>query len=86
MRPTPLERDPCGQTAKSAPLLQALREVRKAANRRQRAAEARQTATDDLREWCRNAQNAGVTITEIAGVAGLSRQGLYDLLADPRPS
>lgn len=63
-----------------------LREVRKAANRRQRAEQARLDATADLREWCRRAHDAGVTITELAGVAGLSRQGLYDLLGDRRPS
>ena len=63
-----------------------LREVRKAANRRQRADEARRRATDDLRHWCREAHDAGVTITEIASAAGLSRQGVYDLLAAQRPS
>ncbi len=65
---------------------QYVREVRKAANRRQKADDARRKATAGLRDWCRQAHEAGVSITEIAGVAGLSRQGLYDLLRDPRPS
>lgn len=63
-----------------------IREVRKAANRRTTAIQARQQATDDLREWVRRAQQAGVTVTELASVSGLSRQGLYDLLGDQRPS
>jgi hypothetical protein len=63
----------------------ALREVAKAANRRQRADRTRREATADLREWCQRAHDAGVSITEIAHVAGLSRQGVYDLLA-ARPS
>lgn len=63
-----------------------LREVASAANRRHKADKARQRATADLRERCRRAHDAGVTITELASVAGLSRQGLYDLLRDPRPS
>lgn len=63
-----------------------IRKVRSAANRRERAIEARQEATDDLRERVRQAQQAGVTVTELAHVSGLSRQGLYDLLGDQRPS
>jgi hypothetical protein len=63
----------------------ALREIAKAANRRQRADRSRREATAELREWCQRAHDAGVPITEIAGVAGLSRQGVYDLLA-ARPS
>jgi len=63
----------------------AIREVRKAANRRQRADATRRTATNDLEQWLRRAHDAGVTVTELAGVSGLSRQGVYDLL-DRRPS
>lgn len=63
-----------------------LREVAKAARRRERAEASKRQATDDLREWCRHAHDAGVTITEIASVAGLSRQGVYDLLNGQRPS
>ena len=63
-----------------------LREVAKAAKSRHRADEARLAATKDLREWAGKAHNAGASITEIAHVASLSRQGLYDLLGDRRPS
>jgi len=63
-----------------------IREVRKAATRREKAIQTRQQATDDLREWALRAQQAGASVTEIAGVAGLSRQGLYDLLGDRQPS
>jgi DNA-binding phage protein len=59
--------------------------IRKAAKQRERADEARQRATADLRELCRKAQAEGVSITQIASEAGLSRQGVYDLLA-ARPS
>jgi hypothetical protein len=60
-----------------------IREIAKARNKRVRAENSRREATDELREWCRRARDAGVTITEIAHVAGLSRQGVYDLLAGP---
>ena len=40
----------------------------------------------DLRRFAREAQKAGVSMSQIAREAGVSRQGLYDLLADPRPS
>lgn len=63
-----------------------LRDVANAAGARQRALDARKKATDDLRERALLAQNAGASITEIASVAGLSRQGLYDLLGDRHPS
>jgi hypothetical protein len=62
----------------------ALREVAKAAKRRRKAEQDRLKARTELRDWCRRAHDAGVTITEIAGVAGLSRQGVYDLLGAPR--
>jgi DNA invertase Pin-like site-specific DNA recombinase len=55
--------------------------IRRAAKRRQKADRARREATDELRELCRKAQAEGVPITEIAREAGLSRQGVYDLLA-----
>ena len=60
--------------------------VRQAAKRRDRADKARRKAVDDLREQVRAAQVAGVSISQIAREAGLSRQGVYDLLADPPPS
>jgi hypothetical protein len=63
----------------------ALRRIREAARRREEAAEARLKATNDLRLFCQAAQKLGVPITRIASEAGLSRQGVYDLLAE-RPS
>jgi DNA invertase Pin-like site-specific DNA recombinase len=60
--------------------------IRKAAKRRERADELRRKATDELRDRCRQAQAEGVSISQIAREAGLSRQGVYDLLAGRRPS
>ena len=57
--------------------------LRKAAKRRERADQARRTATAELRERIREAQTAGVSIAQIAREAGLSRQGVYDLLSQP---
>jgi DNA invertase Pin-like site-specific DNA recombinase len=63
----------------------AIRRIRSAVRKRQKADEAKREATEQLRESCREAQAAGVPITRIASEAGLSRQGVYDLLA-ARPS
>jgi DNA-binding phage protein len=62
-----------------------LRSIRGAAKRRERADTAKRQATDDLRAYVRDAREAGVSITRIASEAGLSRQGVYDLLGE-RPS
>jgi DNA-binding phage protein len=62
-----------------APLL---RSIRGAAKRRERADAAKRQATEDLRGFCQQAQKAGVSVTRIASEAGLSRQGVYDLLAE----
>lgn len=62
-----------------------LREIGKAAKRRAKADEDRRKATEDLRDYCEAARFAGVSITQIASEAGLSRQGVYDLLATARP-
>jgi len=59
-----------------------LREVRKAAERRAKADEDKREATEDLRTYVKAARFAGVPITQIASEAGLSRQGVYDLLAE----
>jgi hypothetical protein len=61
----------------------ALKGVRQAAKRRAEAAALRQAATEDLRRYCREAHDEGVALTRIASEAGLSRQGVYDLLAEP---
>jgi len=63
----------------------AIRRIQAAVRKRQKADEAKREATEQLRESCREAQAAGVPITRIAAEAGLSRQGVYDLLA-ARPS
>ena len=59
-----------------------LRGIRSAAKRREKADAARHEATADLRRYCEEARKAGVSITKIASEAGLSRQGVYDLLAE----
>lgn len=63
----------------------AIRGIRKAARQRQRAEQARRESTRELLEYIRQAQAEGEPITRIAREAGLSRQGVYDLLA-ARPS
>jgi DNA-binding phage protein len=62
-----------------------LRSIRGAAKRRESADAAKRQATDDLRGFVRQAREDGVSITRIASEAGLSRQGVYDLLGE-RPS
>ena len=61
---------------------QIIRRIKSAAAKRSKADEAKRAATHDLRTYCREAQEAGVSITRIASEAGLSRQGVYDLLAE----
>lgn len=62
-----------------------IRQIQSAAKKRAKADAAKREATDDLRRYCAEAQEAGVPVTRIAAEAGLSRQGVYDLLAE-RPS
>jgi hypothetical protein len=62
-----------------------IRKIQSAAKKRTKADAAKREATDDLRRYCKEAQKAGVSITRIASEAGLSRQGVYDLLGE-RPS
>jgi DNA invertase Pin-like site-specific DNA recombinase len=64
----------------------AVNAIRLAAKRRDRADQARREAVADLRERVREAQAAGVSITRIAREAGLSRQGVYDVLAAEPPA
>lgn len=64
---------------------EAIKSIRQAAKRRERTLRARLDATNDLRRSCEAAQAAGVPISRIAQEAGLSRQGVYDLLGQ-RPS
>jgi DNA invertase Pin-like site-specific DNA recombinase len=65
---------------------EAVKGIRQAAKRRDRADQARREAVADLRERIRQAQTAGVSVSQIAREAGLSRQGVYDLLGHQRPS
>ena len=64
----------------------AIEGIRKAATQREWAEKMRRKATDELRERCRQAKAEGVPIAQIAREAGLSRQGVYDLLGDRQPS
>jgi DNA-binding phage protein len=59
----------------------AIRRIQSAVRKRSKADDAKREATEQLRRSCREAQAAGVPITRIAAEAGLSRQGVYDLLA-----
>jgi len=64
---------------------EAIKGIRKAAKRREQAERVRKDATAELLRFVREARSAGVSISQIAREAGLSRQGVYDLLAS-RPS
>jgi hypothetical protein len=61
---------------------EALKAIRRAARKREKADQAKHEATKELRRYCREAQAAKVPITRIASEAGLSRQGVYDLLGE----
>lgn len=60
--------------------------VRRVARKRERSYFQWRSDTDELRAACALAKDAGVPISQIAREAGLSRQGVYDLLAAPPPS
>jgi DNA invertase Pin-like site-specific DNA recombinase len=64
----------------------AIRRIQAAVRRRTKADEAKREATEQLRASCREAREAGVSITRIAAEADLSRQGVYDLLGEPPSS
>jgi DNA-binding phage protein len=57
-----------------------LRKIRAAARSRAKAEETKREATEQLRIYCREARRAGVSVAQIASEAGLSRQGVYDLV------
>jgi hypothetical protein len=61
----------------------AIKRIQGAARRREKADSAKREATGELQRYCREAQKTGVSVTRIASEAGLSRQGVYDLLAEP---
>jgi DNA-binding phage protein len=60
---------------------EAVKGIRQAAKRRERAAKARSEATAELRRYIEAAQAAGISVSQIAREAGLSRQGVYDFLS-----
>jgi hypothetical protein len=57
-----------------------IRKIRAAAKKRDGADEAKRQATEQLRVYCREARKEGLPVALIASEAGLSRQGVYDLL------
>lgn len=59
-----------------------IRRIKAAARKREKADTAKREATEELRRFCKEAQKEGVSITRIASEAGLSRQGVYDLLGE----
>ena len=62
-----------------------IKAIRQAARRRARADEQKREATAALRDGVLRAQGERVPIARIAREAGLSRQGVYELLGR-RPS
>ena len=65
---------------------EAIKGIRRATKRRERAEQSRREAMAELRERIIAAQSEGVSVSRIAREAGLSRQSVYDLLGHPRPS
>jgi DNA-binding phage protein len=65
---------------------EAIEGIRRAGEQRAHAEAVLRRATDDLRNHCRAAQAEGVVMTQIALEAGLSRQGVQDLLAEAQTS
>lgn len=61
-----------------------IRRIKVAARKRAQADAAKREATTELRAYCREAQKAGIPVARIASEAGLSRQGVYDLLGNRR--
>jgi hypothetical protein len=59
-----------------------IRRIQSAARKREKADAAKREATRELRRYCTEAREAGISITRIASDAGLSRQGVYDLLGE----
>jgi DNA-binding phage protein len=65
---------------------EAIAGIRKAAEAREYHAKLRRAVTYEMRDYCRAALDAGVSMTRVAREAGLSRQGVYDLLGHPPPA
>jgi hypothetical protein len=62
---------------------EAIKGIKQARKRRERADELRMEAVSELRACSREAKAKGVSVSQIARDAGLSRQGVYDLLGLP---
>jgi hypothetical protein len=58
----------------------ARRRIAATVRKREEARQAWREATRDLERYCREARGLGVPVTEIAQLAGISRQAVYDLL------
>ena len=58
----------------------AKRRIAGAARKRREASLAKEAATDELRHYCREGRAVGLSVAEIAGLAELSRQAVYDFL------
>lgn len=54
--------------------------IQQAAERRKQAERERREATEDLRAWLLRARETNISHSEAAQLAGLSRNGAYDLL------
>ncbi len=63
-----------------------IRALKRAAKKRTRLKQESREAAAALRDYASQAHEQGVSITRIAREAGLSRQGVYDLLGDRPPS
>jgi hypothetical protein len=59
----------------------AIRSIRKAKEARGAAGIAGREGNEELRKCCQDAARAGVPVTKIAEEAGLSRDGVDDLLS-----
>lgn len=64
----------------------ALERIAHAREDRKTADLQKRDATNRLVKFSIAALKAGASVTQVAKEAGLSRQGLYDLLGDRRPS
>jgi len=60
--------------------------IRRLAQERADADAMKRRATNELREQARKAHDEGVSISQIARDANLTRQAVYDLLAAQQPS
>jgi DNA-binding phage protein len=63
----------------------ALKELRRSAERREKADDERHFATAELRKYVHLSRAAGAGVTQIAEAAGLSRQAVYEVLGQDAP-